>query len=1137
MPRLACPSRGELAAFNLGNLSEARLEAIVDHLERCTRCEAALDSLEREADPVVAALKGLSGAGSFPVAPASTVVAPPAQIDGYEILGELGRGGMGVVYKAWHAKLHRVVALKMLLGGDFARDDYRVRFRAEAEAFARLQHPNIIQIFDIGEWYAPAASAPVPYFTLECVEGGSLGARMAGNPLPPQRAASWLSTLARAVHHAHGQGIVHRDLKPSNVLLTADGQIKLGDFGVAKQLSGSDLKTLGGLLVGTPEYMAPEQADGQGGDAGPSADVYALGAILYAMLTGRPPFQSASVLDTLEQVRSQEPVSPRRLQPAIPRDLETICLKCLNKDPKRRYAGADELAEDLDRFSDGLTIRARPAGPAETAWKWARRRPSVALLSAATVLVTVLSFVLVFWQWQAEVAANERAQRARRDAVREQAELALSQGMTLCDRGEVGHGLLWLSRSLELSKEAGTANLDRAIRINLADWGAQVSRPRLSSRLPAPILDLAFGRDGKTLAAVGKSRNIGLWDLGSKEEEVSTLVLGDLGESQWVERVALNPRDPGVMVTVDAEGHANFWDVADRQLDGPPLLHPPSHGIWGLAFHPDGRRLVTSCDDGMARWWDVATRTQIGEPLRHSDRVGYYSLALSPDGRRLVTGGRDHRAVLWDVASGEPIGQPLMHTSPVHMLAFCGDGRRVITGTRDGKLHVWDPDTSRVVELPPQGSSVSALAVSPDGRTFATGTANGVVRLWDATRLGQVGQTSKLVTAVTGLAFHPDGRTLAIGQDDGVIRLWDVPEPKAIGTLKSLNVPVKNVAFDREGTRLLVGGSKGAQWWGLSDDLARGPRMHSDRYEPSGMAFSEAKQRPFEIVDLVEAIVVSPDGRTLATARWSGDEAHVRGRLEIWDAGTGERLRVSSEQPSPLLGVAYSPDSRRVVTWSGSARSALLWDVADLRHPRPILKNLDTAIQQAVFSHDGKTILVAGREVTARLWDVASDREVVPATRPQHGYPVTAVAFNPSGTMMATGCLDGSVRLWSYPDVSLAHDVRGNAGEVVAATFSPDSRILLTASHDGTARFWDVASGKQLGPALRHTDAVLAIAYHPNGRSVATGTKDGMTQRWHVPLAPEPGDTNQIRQKVEMLSGLGLDSQGTVHTLYANTLK
>ncbi|MHC5543427.1 WD40 repeat domain-containing protein, partial [Singulisphaera rosea] len=255
------------------------------------------------------------------------------------------------------------------------------------------------------------------------------------------------------------------------------------------------------------------------------------------------------------------------------------------------------------------------------------------------------------------------------------------------------------------------------------------------------------------------------------------------------------------------------------------------------------------------------------------------------------------------------------------------------------------------------------------------------------------------------------------------------------------------------------------------------------------------------------------------------------------DADTGERLHVSSEQPAPLLGVAYSPDSRRVITWSGTAGSTLLWEPADLQHPRPILRGLDKPIQQAVFSPDGKTILVAGREVTARLWDVAGDRELIPANRPQHGYPVTAVAFDPSGTQMATGCLDGSVRLWKLPEVTLVHDVRGNAGEVVAATFSPDSRILLTASHDGTARFWDVASGKQLGPSLRHTDAVLAVAYHPDGRSVATGTKDGKTQRWHVPLAPEPGDTNQIRQKVEMLSGLGLDSQGTVHTLYANTLK
>jgi serine/threonine protein kinase len=339
MPQLECdcPTRAELSAFSLGELSEAALEDVAGHLERCPRCEAAVRALDRVSDAVIHSLKGFSGRG-VPFAPPAAPAGMPARVGEYEILGELGRGGMGVVYKARHAQLRRVVALKMLLGSEFAREGYLARFRAEAEAVARLQHPHIVQIFDVGEWRAAEGGVPVPYFTLEYVEGGSLNTRLEGKPQPPDRASELLLTLARAADYAHGQGIVHRDLKPTNVLLTADGRPKLCDFGVAKVLTGPGPETLGGLLVGTPEYMAPEQADGQARDVGPAADVYALGAILYTMLTGRPPFQSASVIETLEQVRSQEPVPPRRLRPSVPRDLETICLKCLQKDPRRRYS-------------------------------------------------------------------------------------------------------------------------------------------------------------------------------------------------------------------------------------------------------------------------------------------------------------------------------------------------------------------------------------------------------------------------------------------------------------------------------------------------------------------------------------------------------------------------------------------------------------------------------------------------------------------------------------------------------------------------------------------------------------------------------------------------------------------------------
>ena len=289
-------------------------------------------------------------------------------VTGYEILGILGRGGMGIVYKAIHLQLKRPVALKMILAGAHAASEGLARFRTEAEAVACLQHPNIVQIYEIGE------QDGLPYLSLEFVDGGSLAQKLSGTPFPPRQAAELVETLAGAIHQAHQRDIIHRDLKPANVLLTAEGTPKITDFGLAKKLDGASGKTASGAVMGTPSYMAPEQASGKIRALGPTTDVYALGAILYESLTGRPPFKGATLVETLRQVVNEEPVSPQQLQSSIPRDLETICLKCLHKEPARRYADAAGLAEDLQRSRKGEPIVARPVGVLERGLKWARRQ-------------------------------------------------------------------------------------------------------------------------------------------------------------------------------------------------------------------------------------------------------------------------------------------------------------------------------------------------------------------------------------------------------------------------------------------------------------------------------------------------------------------------------------------------------------------------------------------------------------------------------------------------------------------------------------------------------------------------------------------------------------------------------------------
>jgi formylglycine-generating enzyme required for sulfatase activity len=358
----------------------------------------------------------------------------------YEILGELGRGGMGVVYQARQLGLNRVVALKMILAGGLAGPRERMRFRAEAEAVARLQHPNIVQIYEVGEHQG------LPFFSLEFCDGGSLAERLQGTPLPPGDAARLIEVLARAMHAAHQEKIIHRDLKPANVLLrripggagprsgfrAQDFEAKVTDFGLAKRLDEAG-QTQTGAVLGTPSYMAPEQAGSKGKEVGPAVDVYALGAILYELLTGRPPFRAATPLDTLLLVMTNDPVAVRRLQPKTPRDLETICLKCLHKEPGRRYASGLALAEDLRRFQAGEPIQARPGGTVERTVKWVKRRPAVAALLAA-LLVAVLGLILggawftVHLQGALDQAeqALKRERQARKDRALAQVETLLT---------------------------------------------------------------------------------------------------------------------------------------------------------------------------------------------------------------------------------------------------------------------------------------------------------------------------------------------------------------------------------------------------------------------------------------------------------------------------------------------------------------------------------------------------------------------------------------------------------------------------------------------------------------------------------------------------------------------------------------
>jgi tetratricopeptide (TPR) repeat protein/predicted Ser/Thr protein kinase len=428
-------------------------------------------------------------------------------VPGYEVEAVLGRGGMGIVFQARHLRLNRPVALKMVLAGAYADPLDLARFQREAEAAAGLRHPNIVQVYDVGE------SNGRPFFTMEYIEGGSLAKKLAGTPQLPQQAAQILVILAGAVQAAHDKGIVHRDLKPSNVLLTADEVPKISDFGLARRFEGEAGITRTGAAVGTPSYMAPEQARGEPYAVGPAADVYALGAILYELLTGRPPFRAATATETVQQVISQEPAPPSRLNDKVPRDLETICLKCLHKEPGRRYASALALADDLRRFGAGLPILARPVGRGERLWRWGRRNPMAAGLLASFLGLLILTIAVGFW------FDGQRAERQGR--AREAVEAALAQLPALRQQGRWPEAQAVLQQARSRLDDAGSVDLQQ--RLARAEEDLQLAATLEHIRLTPAIDGNRFDYPGMAEAYARAFEQAGL-DIGRDKEDLAAQI-------------------------------------------------------------------------------------------------------------------------------------------------------------------------------------------------------------------------------------------------------------------------------------------------------------------------------------------------------------------------------------------------------------------------------------------------------------------------------------------------------------------------------------------------------------------------------------------------------------------------------------
>ena len=1074
----------------------------------------------------------------------------------YRKLRDHARGGLGVVYVAHDNELNREVALKEIHEHRADNPESRARFLREAEVTGGLEHPGIVPVYGLGRY--PDGR---PFYAMRFIKGDSLkdaigtfhraespdrdpGERM----LELQKLLRRFLDVCDAIDYAHSRGVLHRDLKPDNIMVGRYGETLVVDWGLAKatglpgdndlapsestlspSMDDEAAATHSGTALGSPPYMPPEQAAGRLDLLGPASDVYSLGATLYALLSGKAPVVGEEIGEILRRVQSGEFPRPREASPWLDPALEAICLRAMALRPSDRYATPRALAADLELWLADEPVSAHREALGARLARWSRRHRAWVIAGIATmtaVAVTAVAALLMIngarnreadQRREAEAqhrVANERALEAessRRAAQRTTVKLlglAIERGTNLCESGEIGQGLLWFARCLELVPEDDDGELQWAIRAKLAGWRSSLTSLDRVIRHPHEVNVARFSPDGtKILTGMGlyysaTPHAAQLWDAATGVPAGPPLPHG-----LAVMDVAFSP-DGRALFTGSMDGRLRVWDAATGEPRHDPWTFGP-RGARDIAVRPDGRALATTAG---ANWTsvrivDVATGRQIGPALAHEDEV--MDIDWSDDGRRLLTAGKDRKVRVWDGSTGEPIGPPLLHPNHVYGAAFSPDGKSIVAGGVDFEAHLWDVASGKEIKTPVRHrAGIFCVAFCPDGVLAATGSADGQVRLWDVGTGRIVGPPLSHGSAVWSVQFSPDGRTLLTGSEDAKARLWKLPLGNVSRRLAPEHRSARAVAVGPDGASLLVA---------CSDHVVRLDRS-------TGSQIGPAVRHPATIA----RVLVRPDGRAFLTV--GGDTAR------LWDAASGLPFPGAATIRLPGLGAfsgimsaAFSPDGKTFAT-GGQDRKLRLWDAATCLPVGPVMAESDMICALA-FAPDGRSLAAGTWSGRVSLLSTTDGRPIGPTIR--HGNQLTDLAYHPAGRMLVTGSQDGTGRLWDVRTGRPIGPVLQHRLAISRVAFGAGGRLVATASQDETVRLWDVATGTPLGPPIECSGPVGDLAISPDSRSILTADAGGDALAWRLPALPEAAP-RRVTAWAQSATGQVLDEGGAVRPMDAD---